>query len=279
VIRLHRSRRPWLSGLLACTLCAVAPAVARAQAGDAALPVLTAPVNDFAGIVDPTSAAAMDREIEALQAATGDVVVVATVKTVAPYADIEEYANKLFENHGKGIGQKGRDNGLLVLLSVKERRVWIEVGYGLEPYVTDGFAGETSRLFMAPAFRQGDYGKGLLAGTTRLIGRIAQARHVTLDGVAPPQPAPPQDQGIPIWVIFLIIIAIVAIGRAAGGPGGRSGGGWRGPLWASGIGMFGGGFGGGFRGGFGGSGGGGFGGGFGGFGGGMSGGGGGGAGW
>ena len=92
--------------------------------------------------------------IRALQQATGDVVVVATVETFAPFGDIREYAVKMFENRGRGIGEKGKDNGLLVLLAVKERQVWIEVGYGLEQFITDGFAGETSREFMAPEFRQ-----------------------------------------------------------------------------------------------------------------------------
>ena len=62
----------------------------------------------------------------------GDVVVVATVRHIEPYGDIREYAVKLFENHGRGIGDEGKDNGLLILLALKERRVWIEVGYGLE---------------------------------------------------------------------------------------------------------------------------------------------------
>ncbi len=250
-----------------------------AQAGDPSLPALTQPVNDFAGVIDAASAATMSDQIRKLQAATGDAVVVATIKTFAPYGDIREYAVKLFENHGKGIGEKGKDNGLLILVSMKEHRVWIEVGYGLEPYITDGFAGETSRLFMVPAFRQEQYGKGLLAGTTRIIGRIAQARHVKLDGIEPPQPAPQPSGGVPVWVIVLFIIIVMLLGRIGGGRGGRGRSNrLRRGMWMSGIGMFGGGFGGGF-GGFGGSGGGGFGGGFGGFGGGMSGGGGGGAGW
>ena len=97
----------------------------------------------------------MDRMIRTLQAATGDVVVVATVPTIEPYGDIRDYAVKLFENHGKGIGQKGKNNGLLILLALKERRVWIEVGYDLEQWITDGFAGETSRDVMTPFFRSG----------------------------------------------------------------------------------------------------------------------------
>jgi uncharacterized protein len=251
---------------------------------DSNLPELTQPVNDFAGVVDAASANAMDAMIRKLQAATGDVVVVATVTTVEPYADIREYANKLFENHGRGIGQKGKDNGLLVLLAVRERKVWIEVGYELEQWVTDGFAGETSRQYMVPEFRQGRYGAGLRIGTERIIGRIAQGRNVTLDGVR--VPAEPRGvTTIPIGYVFIALLILLALSRIGGGPRRRSrtwgSGGWSG--WSSGVGPFGGGWGGGgggFGGGFGGFGGGGSGGGgFGGFGGGRSGGGGGGAGW
>jgi len=68
-------------------------------------------VNDLARVIDSGSAGDLDRVIRALKAATGDVLVVATVPTVAPYADIREYALKLFENHGRGVGDKGKDNG------------------------------------------------------------------------------------------------------------------------------------------------------------------------
>src|SRR5207249_10148151 len=120
------------------------------------LPALTQPVNDFAHVTDAASASEMERVIRKLQAATGDVVVVATVKTIEPYGDIREYANKLFENHGRGIGDKGKDNGLLILLAVNERTVRIEVGYALEQWVTDGFSGETSRRYMLPQFTDGN---------------------------------------------------------------------------------------------------------------------------
>jgi uncharacterized protein len=249
-----------------------------------ALPELTQPVNDFARVIDPQSAAEMERLIRALEAKTGDVVVVATVPTVEPYGTVKDYIVKLFENHGKGIGQrdssgqKGKDNGLLILLALKERRVEVEVGYDLEQWMTDGFSGEISRDYMAPEFRNGRYGAGLLAGTERIIGRIAQGRNVTLDGVrAPRRTTTQRGSGTPFGIptIVWIFIAILIISRIGGG-GGRRGGFWGGGGgWSSGVGPFGGGFGGG---GFGG-GGGGFGGGFGGFGGGRSGGGGGGASW
>jgi uncharacterized protein len=240
------------------------------------LPELTQPVNDFAHIIDPTNQAEIERMIRTLKAATGDVVVVATVETFEPYGDIREYANKLFENHGRGIGEKGKDNGLLIVLAVKERRVQIEVGYGLEQWITDGFAGETSREFMVPAFREGRYGDGLRIGTERVIGRIAQGRNVTLDGIrVPASGRTSEPSSVPFSIILIAFILLLAISRIRRGP--RRGlrtwgrGGWSG--WSSGVGPFGGGFGGM------GGGGGGFGGGFGGFGGGRSGGGGGGAGW
>jgi uncharacterized protein len=236
-------------------------------------PQLTAPVNDFANVIDPSREAELDRRIRELLQATGDVVVVATVQTFAPYADIREYAVRMFENRGRGVGAKGKDNGLLVVVAVKDRRVWVEVGYDLEQFITDGFAGEVSRSAMAPQFALGDYGAGVLDGATRLIARIAQGRGVTLSGV--PQPAqdtPGVDFGP--WIIIAIIIVVMLMNNAGGrrsrmyrgNQWGR--GSWSG--WNSGVGPFGG---------SGRIGGGGFGGGFGGFGGGRSGGGGGGAGW
>ena len=239
-------------------------------------PELTQPVNDFANVIDTQSAQTIEGLIRSLQQASGDVVVVATVRTFKPYADIREYAVKMFENHGRGIGQRGRDNGLLIVLAVDDRQVWLEVGYDLEQFVTDGFAGETSRQYMAPQFRQGAYGPGLLAGVSRVVARIAQGRNVTLQGVRPePERAPNVGSGANvILALFILFIVLNAIGRTGRRRrfGGWGRGGWSG--WNSGVGPFGGGYGG-----FGGGGGGGFGGGFGGFGGGRSGGGGGGAGW
>jgi uncharacterized protein len=185
----------------------------------------------------------------------------------------------MFENHGRGIGQKGKDNGLLILLAVKDRQVRVEVGYDLEEFITDGYAGELSRKVMVPEFRNGSYGAGLLAGVTRIATRIAERRNVTLEGAPPPSQDTGGDEGgfgMGFIVIIVILILLNMIGRTRrrrrfwGGP-------WGG--WNSGVGPFGGGFGsgGGFGGGFGGFGGGG--GGFGGFGGGRSGGGGGGGSW
>jgi uncharacterized protein len=254
--------------LLVCGLLSTA-AVVRAQPPT---PILTAPVNDLANVIDSASEREMDRRIRALQAARGDVIVVATVPTFKPYGDINEYAVKMFENGGRGIGAKGKDNGLLIVVAVEDRHVKVEVGYDLEQFITDGFAGETIREAMTPQFRSGNYGAGLLAGATRIINRIAEQRWVTLADV-PRETPPPRSTGFgfPWWIIAIWILILLFNGRRRGRRRTWGGGPWSG--WNSGIGPFGGG--GGFGGGFGGfGGGGGGGGGFGGFGGGRSGGGG-----
>ncbi len=270
---LWRAITLWLLAL------ALAPGAALAQP---APPSLDAPVNDHARVIDAASAAELTRRIRALQAATGDAVVVATVPTFQPYGDIREFAGKMFQNGGRGIGDKGKDNGLLIVVAVQDRRVDVEVGYALEEFVTDGFAGETIRNDITPPFRSGNYGAGLLAGTTRIINRIAERRGVNLQDVpANPQPVGGASPRLPFgMILFWIVIAIFFSRRGRGRRRRHWGGGpWSG--WSSGIGPFGGGsgFGGGF-GGFGSGGGfGGGGGGFGGFGGGRSGGGGASGGW
>jgi uncharacterized protein len=247
-------------------------------------PALTQPVNDFAGIIDADSNRELERRIRALHQATGDAVVIATVKTLQPYADIREYAVAMFENSGAGIGERGKDNGLLIVVAVDERQVGIEVGYGLEGIITDGFAGQTIRESIRPEFRNGAYGRGLLAGATRIINRIADERNVTLDEVPRSVVNREAPVRIPFGLIVLVIIVVLVLASSSGGPRRRRRHWGRGPWsgWNSGVGPFGGGFGGGF-GGFGGFGGGrtggGFGGGFGGFGGGRSGGGGAAGGW
>jgi uncharacterized protein len=246
-------------------------------------PALTEPVNDFATVIDANSRAELDRRIRALKEATGDVLVVATVRTFQPYGTIEEYAVKMFENGGRGVGDKGKDNGMLVVVAVDDRKVRIEVGYDLEGIIPDGYAGQTIREAITPAFRRGAYGEGLLAAATRLINRIGEARGVAIPNV-PVERAPSTASGrggrFPWSLIFWIVVMLIISSRGNRRRRRRYWG--HGPWsnWTGGVGPFGGGgFGGGSGGSFGGGGGGFGGGGFGGFGGGRSGGGGSSGGW
>ena len=269
--------------LAASGMLVVATALAALASTPQQIPPLTKPVNDFANVIDAASEHELERRIIALKNASGDVVIVATVPTFRPYATIDEYAVKMFENGGRGIGEKGKDNGLLIVVAVEDRKVRIETGYDVEGIITDGFAGQTIREAMAPAFRAGHYGPGLVAAATRVITRIAEQRGVTLENV----PAAPEVSARPAletrhrnfpWALFLIVLLLLLTRRRRRRRRYWGGGPWSG--WNSGVGPFGGGsggFGGGF-GGFGGGGGGG-GGGFGGFSGGRSGGGGASGGW
>lgn len=267
-------------------VAALAAALILATSGVAASqpapPTLTAAVNDFAHVIDASSAEEIARLSQALLAASGDAVVVATVQTFQPWGDIQSYATKMFQNGGKGLGGK-TDTGLLVLLAVDDRQVWIEVGYGLEGAVTDGFAGETSRRVMTPYFRQGQYGPGLAAGTRRLVERIASDRGVHVTGLEVPADVPTSTlrgrnrttmSPWATWILILVVLIILSRLNRGGRRGRRRG--WHGGVGPWGGGYYGGGWGGGSSwggGSWGGSGG------FGGFGGGRSGGGGGGASW
>ena len=142
-------------------------------------PALTGAVNDFANVIDAASREQIADLSARLEQATGDVLVVATVDTVQPW-DIQSFATKMFENGGRGIGARGKDNGILILLAVKDRRVRVEVGYTLEEFITDGFAGDVSRQTMTPYFKEGEYGQGLKAGAEAIAAaarRGAEHQH------------------------------------------------------------------------------------------------------
>jgi uncharacterized protein len=171
-----------LSGMSAAQLAAGGAQVAP--------PKLTARVNDFAGVLDAAAEAAIETVSGKLQAATGDVLIVATVKTRKPLPSIAAYALEMFKNHGRGIGERTRDNGLLLVLAVDDREVRIEVGYGLEKIISDRFADQTVQKTMIPVLKQGDLGGGLLAGARRLAQRLADARGVALGLGLAQSPAP-----------------------------------------------------------------------------------------
>ena len=119
---------------------------------------------------------------------TGTAVVVATVPTVGDRV-VDDYATRLYESWG--IGKKGEDKGVLILLALKERRVRIETGYGVEGILPDGVVGEIIRLHVIPQLKQGDYGRGLLNAMTAVSDVIARNAGVTLTGRPQIQPVQP----------------------------------------------------------------------------------------
>jgi uncharacterized protein len=209
-------------------------------------------VNDFANVVPADQSQTLEAFLTEVEQKTGAEISVVTTPSVEG-GDIDGAAVDLFKTWG--IGKKGKDDGILILASIQDHRVRIEVGYGLEAVVTDGQAGSIIRQYMTPYFKESDYGQGLTQGAAAVAQLVAASEGVTLDGQVA-QPVSDENGGygtlieIIIFVVFFILISIFNNRRGFWGGGGFYGGGWGG-----------GGFGGGGGGGFGGFGGGGSGGG------------------
>jgi uncharacterized protein len=229
-------------------------------------------VTDLAGAIEPATKARLEALCTDLEQKTGAQMAIVTVHSLEGEA-ASQYGNELYKQ--LGVGGKKDDRGVLLLVSPDEKKYWTEVGYGLEPVITDARAGDAGRA-MVPQFRAGNYSAAIETGAWQLGKYVADASGVTLSG-QPPAPAihyqRPNSGSAGIWIFLgLIVLFFLIAGRgSSGGAGGGSG-----ILWFL-LGMLMNGGGGSSRGGGGGFGGGS--GGFGGFGGGSSGGGGAGGSW
>ncbi|BCU10355.1 TPM domain-containing protein [Microcystis aeruginosa] len=124
-------------------------------------------VTDKAEILQPETETQLNQMIARLEAKNGAEIAVVTVPETAPAASPKEFTTNLF-NYWK-IGKKGQDNGVLFLISVKDRRVEIETGYGVEGILPDGKVGNIIKTQITPRFRQKDFDGGTLAGTRAII--------------------------------------------------------------------------------------------------------------
>jgi len=122
-------------------------------------------VNDFAQLLSVDFEQEMNQELANLEKETTAEIAVVTVDNLQG-TTIEDFAVRLFETWG--IGQKGQDNGILILITKAEREVRLEVGYGLEPVITDGRAGDIIRRQMIPYFKSGDYERGVKEAVTAI---------------------------------------------------------------------------------------------------------------
>jgi uncharacterized protein len=224
-------------------------------------------VSDFAHVLDASSRVQLETYAGRVEQATGVQMAIVTIDTLDGLP-VEDVANSLYRKWG--IGKKGKNEGILLLVAIKDRRDRLEVGYGLEPILPDGFDGSVLRQ-ARPLLRQGAYGPALFAAAEEMGSRIAQAKGVQLNFSLRPRMRRPQPRSSIPWPVVVVgILLLLFLMRRGGGGGGFLGGLILGNLLGRGGG------GGWSGGGFGGydSGGGGGGGGFGGFGGGDSGGGG-----
>ncbi len=195
------------------------------------IPKLDGPVVDDAGVLSRSQKTEIEKIIVDLESSTSAQVALLTVKSLEG-TSIEEYSLKVAETWK--LGQADRDNGLLILLSTGEKKVRIEVGYGLEGVMTDAKSGYIIREVMLPYFRNGDYAGGLYAAVTRVSGVITQTSDISEEELAKYRKTQSSSSssggGIPFgFIVFIIFIILSSIGR--GGRGGRRG--RRGSLWSA----------------------------------------------
>ncbi len=158
-------------------------------------------VNDYAKLFSTDFSQKLETDLSDFEKQTGNEIAVVTVENMGG-SDIESYAVKLFEQWK--IGKKGNDNGLLLLVAKEERELRIEVGYGLEPYITDGRAGEIIRNQITPEFKKGNYETGITAGVEQLKKYIADKDIAPKESNISVGSALKYSKGITILFIFLI---------------------------------------------------------------------------
>lgn len=244
-----RRRCKFLGAILVVAVCvriAVAEPVSSLQPRDC--------VNDFAGVLSPSTMTQLKQMCRQVLDKTQASVVVVTVRSTDG-EDIFNYSVDLYQKWG--IGQKGKDRGVLILLAVQDRKYYINVGYGLEPILPDGKVGGFGREAV-PYLKQRDYDSAVTLLTSRIVAVIAQDAGVEIT-TSQPRRIPPVDQPpemhlstgtiIGLIVLVIIVLAVPPLRRLlfymllfGGGSrgGGYSGGGWGG----GGFGGSGGGFGG-----------------------------------
>jgi uncharacterized protein len=208
-------------------------------------------VNDFANIIDHDNAAKIEALSREVLEKTGTAVVVVTVPTIGEGEETSLYVNGLYK--AWGIGKKGEDKGVLVFLTLKERKIRIETGYGVEGILPDGLVGEIRDKYLKPQLQAGNYGQAFYDTVYVLSSIIAKDAGVQLSGSPVPYRtnARVQQKGINVFgLIFFFIAAALLLGTRTGRTmlpwilllflsGGRGGGGGGG--FSGGFGGFGGG--------------------------------------
>jgi uncharacterized protein len=175
-----------ISSVVALVIALLSPASAYA----ADVPYLTGRVVDNAQILSPDARTRLAAVLKAHEEATSNQIVVLTVQTIQPEG-VEEYAVDVFNNWK--LGQKGHNNGVLVVVVPQDRKMRIEVGYGLEPVLTDAMASAIIRDVMTPAFKRADYDAGVQDGVAAIIARLEGKSIATaVPGSGAPARAEPQ---------------------------------------------------------------------------------------
>jgi len=171
----------------------------RALAAEPKFPPLTGRVVDDAGVLSASTQSELTGMLAAHERATGQQVVVVTLDSLQGYS-IEDYGYQLGRHWG--IGQKGTNNGALLIVAPREHKVRIEVGYGLEGELTDAISATIIQSYILPSFKRGDFNAGVIAGTTSILRVL---------GGNPPETGEPATSGVPVGVAVLLCVLLIPL--------------------------------------------------------------------
>jgi uncharacterized protein len=215
-------------------------------------PALTGRVVDDANILSPQVEADLTTKLANLDQTTGRQLVVVTLLSLQGY-EIEDYGYQL--GRAWGIGEKGKNTGAILIVAPTERKVRIEVGYGLEPILTDALSSVIIQTAVLPKFKAGDLEGGVVAGADAIVQQLAlpddQAKAKAQQAFEVPAQARESSGGSPFPIVIILIVAVLLImalfskparrsgltgalpwiilnGLLSGGRGGGGGGGWGG---------------------------------------------------
>jgi uncharacterized protein len=173
-------------------------------------------VSDFAHVIDSQSRRQLEAYCGQVEQTTGVQMALVTIPTLDGNP-IEDVANDLFRQWG--VGKKGKDEGIMLLLAVQDHKDRIEVGYGLEPILPDGFDGGILRN-IRPLLRQGEYSQAMMAAAAQMTAEIDRAKAITpQNGFRPRDRVTTRRVRIPFPLIILGIVVLIFLLRGGGGGG------------------------------------------------------------
>lgn len=178
------------------------------------VPALTGRVNDGAGMLTPAQANALEQKLAAYEQKTGQQFVLLTVPSLEG-DPIEDFAIRVAERWK--IGRKGKDDGLIMVIAAQDRKMRIEVGYGLEGDIPDAYAAQVIRNIMTPAFRAGAYAEGIERAFDALIARASG--EPPPEGVVQRDPRTHAPRSVRLFPMLMVIVLIILF--SGGGRGGR----------------------------------------------------------
>ena len=197
---------------LALLITALLALIAAPLAAQPQFPELSGRVVDAADILPPEAEAALVAKLEALETQSQRQLVVATVPDLQGY-DIADYGYQL--GRAWGIGDKDRNDGALLLVAPNDRQVRIEVGYGLEGYLTDALSSLIIQNQIIPAFRNGDFPGGIAAGTDAIIAQLQLPPEEAARIAAEAGTKRKSDGGFPvgvlIWLAFMFFFFVLPL--------------------------------------------------------------------